>query len=32
MSEKEINYTVVTKNSQSKMNLQWLTQLYVEVP
>ena len=31
MSEKGIDYTVVTKNSQSKMNLQWLTQLYVEV-
>jgi hypothetical protein len=31
MSEKGIDYTVVTKNSKSKTNLQWLTQLYVEV-
>jgi hypothetical protein len=30
MSEKGIDYTVVTKNSKSRMNLQWLTQLYVE--
>jgi len=30
MSEKGIDYTVVTENSKSKMNLQWLTQLYVE--
>jgi hypothetical protein len=30
MSEKGIDYTVVTKNSKSSMNLQWLTQLYVE--
>jgi hypothetical protein len=31
MSEKGIDYSVVTKNSQSEMNLHWLTQLYVEV-
>jgi hypothetical protein len=31
MSEKGIDYTVVTKNLKSKTNLQWLTQLYVEV-
>jgi hypothetical protein len=30
MSEKGIDYTVGTKNSKSSMNLQWLTQLYVE--
>ncbi len=30
MSEKGIDYTVETKNSKSQMNLQWLTQLYVE--
>lgn len=30
MSEKGIDYTVVTADSKSKMNLQWLTQLYVE--
>jgi hypothetical protein len=30
MSEKGIDYTVVTKNSKSTMNLKWLTQLYVE--
>jgi len=31
MSEKGIDYTVLTKNSKSQMNLQWLTQLYVQV-
>jgi hypothetical protein len=30
MSEKGIDYTVETKNSKSKKNLQWLTQLYIE--
>ncbi|MCX6255863.1 MAG: hypothetical protein NTV31_15515 [Bacteroidia bacterium] len=30
MSEKGIDYTVVTENSKSSMNLHWLTQLYVE--
>jgi hypothetical protein len=30
MSEKGIDYTVETKNSKSKKNLLWLTQLYVE--
>lgn len=30
MSENGIDYTVVTKNSKSSMNLHWLTQLYVE--
>jgi hypothetical protein len=30
MSEKGIDYSVVTKNSKSRMNLQWLSQLYVE--
>jgi hypothetical protein len=30
MSEKGIDYTVVTKKSKSKMNLHWLTQLYME--
>jgi hypothetical protein len=30
MSEKGIDYSVVTKNSKSSMNLQWLTQLFVE--
>lgn len=30
MSEKGIDYIVVTKNSKSSMNLHWLTQLYVE--
>jgi hypothetical protein len=30
MSEKGIDYTVVTADSKSKMNLQWLTQLFVE--
>jgi hypothetical protein len=30
MSDKGIDYTVETKNSKSQMNLQWLTQLYVE--
>ena len=30
MSEMGIDYTVVTKNSKSQMNLHWLTQLYVE--
>ena len=30
MSEKGIDYTVVTKNSKSKMHLHWLSQLYVE--
>ncbi len=30
MSEKGIDYTVATENSKSKMNLQWLTQMYVE--
>jgi hypothetical protein len=30
MTEKGIDYTVETKNSKSRMNLQWLTQLYVE--
>lgn len=30
MSEKGIDYTVITKNSKSEMNLHWLTQLYVE--
>lgn len=30
MSEKGINYTVVTKNSKSSMDLLWLTQLFVE--
>jgi hypothetical protein len=31
MSEKGIDYTVVTKSSKSSMNLKWLTQLYVEL-
>jgi hypothetical protein len=31
MSEKGVDYSVVTKNSKSKMNLQWLSQLYQEV-
>jgi hypothetical protein len=31
MSEKGIDYTVATKSSKSSMNLQWLTQLYVEL-
>jgi len=30
MSEKGIDYTIATKNSESRMNLHWLTQLYVE--
>lgn len=30
MSDKGIDYTVETKNSKSKKNLQWLSQLYVE--
>ena len=30
MSEKGIDYTVVTENSKSSMNLHWLTQLYGE--
>ena len=30
MSENGIDYTVETKNSKSKMNLHWLTQMYLE--
>lgn len=30
MSEQGIDYIVETKNSKSKMNLHWLTQMYVE--
>jgi hypothetical protein len=32
MSGKGVDYTVVTKNSTSKMNIQWLSQLYLDLP
>ena len=32
MSEKGVDYVVVTKNSTSKMNIQWLAQLYLDIP
>jgi hypothetical protein len=31
MSEKGVDYLVVTKKSKSKMNIQWLSQLYLDV-
>ena len=32
MSDKGVDYTVVTEKSKSKMNIQWLTQLYLDIP
>lgn len=32
MTEKGVDYTVATKNSSSKMNIQWLSQLYLDIP
>jgi hypothetical protein len=32
MSEKGVDYAIVTKNSTSKMNIQWLSQLNLDLP
>jgi hypothetical protein len=32
MSGKGVDYAIVTKNSTSKMNIQWLSQLYLDLP